>query len=198
MLQLHPITLDNVFLALDAFHRIFTWLTPDTDPYTGILHGEMPELHARYYLVYDDETPVGITGAYQVPEDPESAFLGWFGVLPEMRRNHYGSKILRLHEEELVRLGYKYSRLYTEAVNNDATCAFYERNGYTREDYAPTAEPFPKGIIRTYSRTLGDWPLTPWNSRNLHLVEEAKMMYTEEQLKDPQKMIEEMQKGQHT
>ena len=198
MLKLHAIDLHNVSFALDTFHHIFSWLPQDLDPYTGTLKGELDVLPSQYYLVYDDEALVGITGEYQVPGDPESAFLGWFGVVPEMRRGHYGSKILRLHEEELRRKGYKYSRLYTEEVNNEATCAFYERNGYTAEPYFSPEEPqIPAGLIRVYSKTLGDWPLTPWGGRSLHLVEEARMMYTEDQLKDSARLISEMQNGEH-
>ena len=198
MLKMVLITKENVNEALAVFHRIFSWIPKEADPYTGVLNGQMAETKARYYMVYDGENIVGITGFYIVPEDPESAFLGWFGVVPEMRRYHYGSKIIRLHEEELRRLGYKYSRLYTEAENNDATRGFYERNGYEAEAYDCPKEPARmKGVIVTYSKSLGDWPLIPWNSRYMNLAGEAKMMYTEEQLKNMDALMAAMKAAEH-
>ena len=197
-MKLVQITKENLALALESYHKIFSWLSAESDPYTAVVHGGMPEIQAKYYLIYDEENLVGITGSYIVPEDKESAFLGWFGVLPEMRRNHYGSKILALHEDELRRLGYKYSRLYTETENNEATRKFYERNGYSSELYNCPEEPAQlANILTVYSKSLGDDPVPAWNSRNMRIADEAKMMYTEEQLKDSEKIIAEMKSGKH-
>ena len=192
------ITNDNLDLALKTYHKTFSWLPLESDPYTKVVNGEMKETRSRYYLVYDEETLVGLTGFYIVPEDKESAFLGWFGVVPEMRRNHYGSKILKMHEEELRRLGYKYSRLYTETDNNEATRNFYERNGYTAELYNCPEEPeMMANLLCVYSKSLGDWPLPAWNSRNMRIADEAKLMYTEEQLKDPERLISDAMNAKH-
>ena len=197
-MELKLITKDNLALALETFHKVFSWIPAEADPYTDVVNGGKPEIKARYYLVYDGEALVGITGNYIVPEDEESAFLGWFGVTPEMRRNHYGSKILKSHEEELIKLGYKYSRLYTETENNDATKNFYERNGYVGELYNCPDEPaMMANYLTVYSKSLGDYPLTPWNNRNMKVAEESKDMYSEETLKNPEKILEQMKSAEH-
>ena len=52
----------------------------------------------EYYLVYEDGVCAGITGIYTYPDDPESAWLGWFGIREEYRRRHLGSKTMRWFE----------------------------------------------------------------------------------------------------
>lgn len=198
MLKLVDITLDNVSQALEVFHSIFSWIPAEADPYTSMLKGVMPEICPHYYLVYDDENVVGITGSYIVPEDPDSAFLGWFGVCPAMRRNHYGSKLLTLHEDQLRKLGYKYSRLYTETNNNAATRTFYERNGYVGEDYNCAADYGVRpNTITVYSKPLSDAPLVAWNNRNMNLTEELKHVYPEDVLKQGDALMEKMANAAH-
>ena len=199
MLRQVQIDKDNLDEALKVFHGIFSWLPEGMDPYSNvILNGAMAEQDPAYFMVYDDDKLVGITGRYSPVCDKESAFLGWFGICPDMRRYHYGSQVLAFHEEKLKEDGYRYSRLYTETDNNDATRAFYEKNGYVGEAYeCPEEHPLMKGMITVYSKSLGDWPLTPWDNKNMHLTEEAKGMYSEEDLKDPEKLLEKVKSAEH-
>ena len=53
MLKMVLITKENVNEALAVFHRIFSWIPKEADPYTGVLNGQMAETKARYYIVYD-------------------------------------------------------------------------------------------------------------------------------------------------
>lgn len=196
MLRKEPITKENLEFALKVFHSIFTWMEPNVNPYADALNGKVD---AEYYLVYDDETLVGITGFYTLPEDPESAWLGWFGVVPEQRRNHYGSKIVQFHENDLKEQGFKYSRLYTEIYNNDATRRFYEKCGYTGEPYNNSREPeLLNDLLMTYSKSLGDWPLVPWDSRYMGFYEAEKGFYTEEQLANAAEMIQKAKEKAHS
>ena len=41
----------------------------------------------EYFLLCEDGTCVGIIGIYSYPEDPKSAWLGWFGIRKEFRRD---------------------------------------------------------------------------------------------------------------
>ena len=56
---------------------------------TGI---DYVEDNVKYYIVYDNNEEVGITGLYNY--DSISAWLAWFGVLPDKRRKSYGKRIL--------------------------------------------------------------------------------------------------------
>lgn len=84
----------------------------------------------EYYLIYEDGACAGVIGLYCYPEDPDSAWLGWFGIREGFRRNHLGSRALKRFEEMAAAGGYRFARLYTDAVNNDAAIAFYKANGY--------------------------------------------------------------------
>ena len=127
----------------------------------------------KYYLISDENTGeyVGISGLYSLPSDPSSAWLGWFGILYEHRRKHYGSEALRLFEEEARKLGYLYCRLYADRFDNDATLLFYEKNGYIFEEYSNRSDPggcdFP---ILIGGKSVSQLPLEPWNSRNIGLT----------------------------
>ena len=56
----------------------------------------------EYYIVYLNNIPIGITGIYTYPIDPESAWLGWFGIREPYRCKGYGSKVIQ-HFEYLMR-----------------------------------------------------------------------------------------------
>ncbi len=127
----------------------------------------------EYYLLYEAGNCAGVTGLYRYPEDPDSAWLGWFGIREGFRRNHYGSAALKMFEEMAAARGYRFARLYTDAVNNDAAIAFYTANGYISEPYQNAADPacgkYPTLI---FSKSLTEEPLVPWNNRFLHLTEQ--------------------------
>ena len=127
----------------------------------------------EYYLIYEDEACAGIIGLYQYPEDPESAWLGWFGIREGFRRKHLGSKALKQFEEMAVSKGYRFARLYTDAVNNDTAIAFYRSNGYVDEPYLNIQDPAClKYKTLIFSKPLDSGELVLWNSRSIHLTEQ--------------------------
>ena len=69
--------------------------------------------------------------------------------------------------------GYRFARLYTDAVNNDAAIAFYKSNDDTCEPYLNPQDPacihYPTVI---FSKTLAAGALAPWNNRSIHLTEQ--------------------------
>ena len=83
----------------------------------------------EYYLICEDGACIGIIGLYSFGEDPGSAWLGWFGIREGFRRRKLGSEALRKFEEMAADRGFRFARLYTDAVNNDAAIAFYKANG---------------------------------------------------------------------
>ena len=126
-----------------------------------------------YYLVCEDGICVGITGLYSYPEDPGSAWLGWFGIREGFRRKHLGSKVLAMFESLAVSEGFRFARLYTDALNNDIAIAFYKANGYICEPYLNLQDPAClKYKTLIFSKPLASEPLVPWNSRSIHLTEQ--------------------------
>ncbi len=127
----------------------------------------------EYYLIYEEGKCAGITGLYSYPEDPESAWLGWFGIRESFRRRRLGSEALARFEAMAAVRGYRYARLYTDAEDNDGAIAFYRANGYTCENYENMDDPASmndKTVI--FTKSLGPWTPVPWDSRNIHLTEQ--------------------------
>ena len=126
-----------------------------------------------YYLLYEEGICIGVIGLYRCPGDPESAWLGWFAVLKEYRRNGFGSAALQKFEEMALFEGCRFARLYTDAENNDTAIAFYKANSYICEPYRNIQDPaclqYPTVI---FSKSLTREKLVPWNSRNIHLTEQ--------------------------
>ncbi len=83
----------------------------------------------EYYLLCEGEACVGIIGLYHYPEDPDSAWLGWFGIREGFRRRHLGSEALRRFEEMAADRGYRFASLYTDAADNDTAIADDRANG---------------------------------------------------------------------
>ncbi len=127
----------------------------------------------EYFLICHDGTCAGIIGIYRYPEDPDSAWLGWFGIRKSCRRKHLGTAAIRLFEDMAAARGYRFARLYTDAVNNDAAIAFYKANGYLGEPYLNVQDPVcMKYKTLIFSKPLAGNEMVFWNSRNIHLTEQ--------------------------
>ena len=127
----------------------------------------------EYYLIYEDDDCVGIIGLYCYPDDPDNAWLGWFGIREDFRRRHLGSAALKRFEDMAISEGYRFARLYTDALNNDAAIAFYQSNGYISEPYLNSEDPAClQYITLIFTKPLSDDPLIFWNDRNIHLTEQ--------------------------
>jgi len=123
----------------------------------------------KYSLLYEDGVGyVGISGLYSLKSDPESAWLGWFGILEEYRRNRYGSEALRLFEKRAKDSGYKFCRVYTDRDDNEAAIRFYKSNGYTFEEYENPSDPscFDYPVLIGTKSVCGE-PAKPWNNRDM-------------------------------
>lgn len=168
-MTLERITKDNIGYALRVQEELF----PGESARTNYEESLESASGYEYYLVYDEGRCVGITGLYRYLEDPDSAWLGWFGIRKEFRRKHLGSKVLAMFEKTAASKGFRFARLYTDAVKNDAAIAFYKANGYSCEPYENLQDPVCLKI-RTliFSKSLTSEELIPWNSRNIHLTEQ--------------------------
>ncbi|MBR3359208.1 MAG: GNAT family N-acetyltransferase [Solobacterium sp.] len=177
MLTLVPVTKDNLDDAVFLQHVIFPSYSAEEN-YRDAVTGKTKN---RYYLVYDGDACIGITGLYSDPDDPDNAWLGWFGVRGEFRRRHYGSAIIALFEEQARSAGFRYARIYTDRYDNDTAIAFYTSCGYTSETYDNPDDPacytYP---ILIFSKALYDDPVPLWNNRSIHLTEQMRKELKEE------------------
>jgi RimJ/RimL family protein N-acetyltransferase len=100
--DLVKITQDNVATACRIQHRLFPGkdINADRDFVNGFLQ---PERGKEYWLLQVGEDYVGIAGLYSIRLDPETAWLAWFGILPEFRRRGYATEALGLFEARALR-----------------------------------------------------------------------------------------------
>ena len=168
-MNLERITENNINDAVSIQEELF----PQASARTNYEESLDPSSDYEYYLICHEGAWIGVIGLYRYPEDPDSAWLGWFGIRDAYRRNHFGSAALKLFEQMAVEKGYHIARLYTDAVDNDAAIAFYRANGYISEPYLNMHDPAcMKYKILIFSKPLARYELVPWNSRIIHLTEQ--------------------------
>ena len=146
----------------------------------GVQKSLFPEYSARSNYVdaiegrMSGETCVGISGIYSDPADHANAWLGWFGILPEFRRQGLGSEALRLFEQKAREDGFVYTRLYTDRDHNDAAISFYRANGYVGEAYDNPDDPASRDYpICIFSKSLFGEPVPAWDNKNIHLTRQV-------------------------
>ena len=123
-----------------------------------------------YFLVYYGGVPIGTTGIYEDAKitPPDTAWLGWYGILPEYRGKGLGKQVLADTIAEAARRGYSTFRLYTSAISCAVACKLYDKLMDVGEFY--TAEE-PELMRKVYSKSLDGRPVEKWNGRNLKLGE---------------------------
>lgn len=165
-MNLIPIDESNIDIARKIQNELF-----QDDAYIDYLKSTFHITKDKYWLLEVDGHNIGISGLYSLNIDPTSAWLGWFGILPEYRRAGWGSLALILFEAEALRLGYKYSRIYTARNNNDVAKSFYQKNEYVEEHYYCPQDPVGHLTpLSIYSKSLYiDNALPAWANRNMHL-----------------------------
>ena len=151
---------------------------------TGI---DYVEDNVKYYIVYDNNEEVGITGLYNY--DSISAWLAWFGVLPDKRRKSYGKRILEKTMELAKQKGFKTMRLYTDAIENADAIKLYKKLGFVGEKY--TAEDLLYDCY-IYSKSLNDEKVDLWNNKLLGLSEQSQLdHFPKKKIKEILDMYEE-------
>lgn len=140
-----------------------------------------------YYIVYLDETPIGVTGLYSYHEYPENAWLGWFGILEKYRNNGYGSAVLDKTIKLAKEKNYTKFRLYTDEYAKLAH-KLYKSKGLIEEPYdnKDDKDEYFDAKIYIYSLSLTDDPIDLWNNKTIGLKEqgEKENMYNKSNLND--------------
>ena len=104
-MKFEKITYDNLELACKIQNAIF----PEEDArqnYIEQINQDPYRKEQDYSIVYVDNEPIGVTGIYSYHEYPESAWLGWFGILSEHRGKGYGKAALEKTIELAKEKGY--------------------------------------------------------------------------------------------
>ena len=127
--------------------------------------------NVKYYIAYENNEAIGITGLYYY--DNVSAWLGWFGVLPDKRRKSYGERILEKTMELARQKGFKTMRLYTDAIEKADAIKLYKKNGVCwRKIFCR------RTIIRLlyiYSKSLCNEKVDLWNNKKLGLAYQSQL-----------------------
>ena len=164
-----PITADNVAMACRMQHQLFPQedCNADHDYVNGYTH---PERRREHWLIQVGSDFVGIAGIYDLDVEPETAWLGWFGIMPEFRRKGYGEAALSLFEDVARKRGYLYARLFTERTDADAI-RLYLRCGFSQEEYSCPTDPDSLTVpMYIMSKSLYmDRPCPAWNNRDIKL-----------------------------
>ena len=179
MLELRLITNDNLDYAVRVENEIF----PEYDAKNNYIKSIDNSSQSQFFLVYDKEKCVGVTGIYSYKNDRDSAWLGFFGIKKEYRDKGYGRKVLKLTEEFAKNLGFRYMRLFTDKENNDQAINFYINNGYAFEDYNNEQEALKDEFnVVIGSKSLDKRDILPlWNNRFINLTKQTyKQQYSEE------------------
>ena len=183
MFTKHLVTKDLLEKAKELFGIIFPSETL-YDEVDGVLkscfdeacaHEQTPDNPWNYYL-WSYSTPdkpmgefIGISGIYVEKADPKSAWLGWLGVVPEHRRERFGTRMLNAFADECRDRGFRFARLYTNE-NNTAAREFYKFNGFKEEKFVGEAPDYVLngGPVWIYSRSLYPYEECPdWGDRHL-------------------------------
>jgi GNAT superfamily N-acetyltransferase len=80
------------------------------------------------YLVKHNEEIIGICGLYSLTEINEELWLGWFGLLPELRNKNIGGLIINHLKLLCKNLGAK--KLMSYVDSNGKALNFYYRNDF--------------------------------------------------------------------
>ena len=158
------INMQNIFEATDIQMEIFG--AKDCAYLCYIQHIQNND--PAYYIVKDEDKVVGVSGIYVEPFEPNTAWLGWYGVREEHRKKGYGTKILEKTIEIAKELGFKHFRLYTDVINPNAH-KLYDRVMDYKEEYS---EPNFKVLI--YSKSLCEKPCPKLNNKFINLAAKDK------------------------
>ena len=127
----------------------------------------------KYYIVKKGNVSIGIYGLYSLKNDPDSAWLGWFGILSGYRKQGFGRKVIDHFEKQAINEGYKYARFYTDEFDNELAIAFYKKLGYELEPYDNRNDPacydYP---VLIGTKSLRNEPLKMWCDKSISFTDQ--------------------------
>lgn len=177
MLDLKLITSENLEYAVNVENEIF----PEYNAKNNYLKSIENSSQSQFFLIFNKEICVGITGIYSYKNDKDNAWLGFFGIKEEYRDKGYGKKSLKLTEEYAKNLGFKFMRLFTDRKNIEAI-NFYQNCGYSFENYECDLEELKDEFdIVIGSKSLTKEEVIPWDNKFINLTKQTyKQQYVDE------------------
>lgn len=174
MLKYIPMNEDNIFDMVKTQMEIF----PSECGYFQYNYAlKCGKDYWKYWLVYDDNDIVAITGLYSDFEITEtnSIWLGWFGVRPKYRKQKIGTKVLKFTIDEAYKLTEKYPikyfRLYTSIDENATAQLLYKKVMDFCEEYNNPNDFNYNNTCRIWTKLLFNDKKVKWNNKYLGLKE---------------------------
>lgn len=169
-LKYELIDANNINLATSIQHTIF----PDECAYVHYKYSiDTNYKRNMYYIIRWNEIPVGIIGLYTNEEiDEESIWLGWFGILPELRSRGFGRQSILDIIEKAKTFNKKYFRLYTDDDGDSAARPLYRSVMQICEQYKNVNDYNYEGNCYIYSYSLCSEKVKPWNDKFINLKED--------------------------
>jgi len=153
---------EKIFLATEIEMIIF----PDSCGYNSYYYAN--KIGNPYFFVKHNDDIIGITGIYENPllNEPDTAWLGWYGLMHSNRGKGFGKQILLDTINEAKCRGYDTFRLYTSKTKCKTACKLYDKVMDIGEDYT-REQPEMKRVV--YSKSLTNEKVVPWGGRDLYL-----------------------------
>lgn len=124
-----------------------------------------------FFLVYDENNLIGITGVDVFRQYPNTIWLDWFTILPQYRKKGYGKKVLLDTIEYCKKLDrYNNFRVETTYYKDRPALFLYDKVMQAKERYTLEDTDTKKNNAIIYSYALNG-PLELWNNRYLGLRE---------------------------
>lgn len=124
-----------------------------------------------FFLVYNKDELIGITGVDVFREYPETIWLDWFAILPQYRKKGYGKKVLLDTIQYCKNLNrYADFRVETTYYENRPALYLYDKVMQLKENYTIEDTENIKNNTIIYSYSLNG-KLDLWNNRYLGLSE---------------------------
>lgn len=172
MFKYIEITNDNIKYATKIQMEIF----PEESAYEHFLYTiKENKDYMKYYLVYNEDTVIGVTGLYSNEDinETNSIWLGWFGVLERYRNTGYGKKILLDTIEIAKKLTKKYPiryfRLYTSERDDKLAQFLYQEIMDIKEYYNNNEDINYDNTCVIYTKALNNNKIKKWNNKFLNL-----------------------------
>ena len=184
MLKYVPMTRDNIYDMVKTQMEIF----PSECGYFQYDYAlNCGKDYWKYWLVYNEEDIVAITGLYSDFDinETNSIWLGWFGVRPSYRKQNIGTEVLNFTINEAYKLAKKYPikylRLYTSIDENATAQLLYKKIMDSNEKYEYPDDFNYNNTCLIWTKSLFGDKIVPWNNRCLGLneIEEQEKIYYE-------------------
>lgn len=170
MLDLQLITNDNLDYAIRVQNEIF----PEYNGKENYIKSIENSKQSQFFLAFHKKKCVGVTGIYSYKGDFDNAWIGFIGIKEQYRNKGLGTKLLKQTEHYAKNMGFKYIRLFTDKLDNDLAISFYEKNGYTFEDYNNDEEALKDEFnVVIGSKSLIDEEVPLWDNKFINLTKQT-------------------------